>query len=116
MKDQDVPLHKWERIQAELDRTRQELDQSRADCTKWVEELNRANQDFCRKVAEAEHLRAWGSRRDEEMQHQAKLAMEARLERDELKANNRYQKGYGDGYAFALSDAWKKLNELPPRG
>ena len=25
MKDQDIPLHKWERIQAELDRTRAEL-------------------------------------------------------------------------------------------
>jgi len=33
-----------------------------------------------------------------------------------LKTNNRYQKGYGDGYAFALSDMRKKLNELPPRG
>lgn len=36
--------------------------------------------------AEVERLRAWGSRRDEEMQHQAKLAMEARGERDQLRA------------------------------
>ena len=28
MKDQDIPLHKWERIQAELDRTRLELKES----------------------------------------------------------------------------------------
>jgi predicted nucleic acid-binding Zn-ribbon protein len=116
MKNQDIPLHKHERIQAELDRTRKELQQSRADCAKLVDELNRANQDFCRKSIEAEHLRAWGSRRDEEMQHQAKLAMESRAECDDLKSNNRYQKGYGDGYASAVDDMRKKLTELPPIG
>jgi hypothetical protein len=67
MKDQDIPLHKWERIQAELDRTRKAL---------------------------------------EEAKHELAL----------FKVNNRYQKGYGDGYAFAVDDMRKKLTELPPRG
>ena len=63
----DIPLHKWERIQAELDRTRKEL---------------------------------------EEVHHTIAL----------FRANNRYQKGYGDGYAFAVDDMRKKITKLPPRG
>lgn len=45
-----------------------------------------------------------------------KYVSELRTELNDLKANNRYQKGYGDGYAFAVDDARKKLAELPKRG
>jgi hypothetical protein len=77
----DIPLHKWERIQSELEATRHQ------------------SQEMAR---EAVLLR--------------KALEEAKHELVLFKSNNRYQKGYGDGYAFAVDDMRKKLTELPPRG
>jgi hypothetical protein len=57
--------------------------------------------EFARTLERDLHaMRVWGSRRDEEMQHQAKLAMEARGERDQLKSDNenlRKLVGWTDG-------------------
>ena len=65
---------------------------------------------------ERDQLKAELADRTTRLHEVAKELEDANHELALFRANNRYQKGYGDGYAFALSDARKKLTELPPRG
>lgn len=48
--NEDIPLHKWQRVQAELDRDRKELEQAR----RTIEILTHANRGLAERLREAE--------------------------------------------------------------
>ena len=71
--EHDTPMHKWERIEAQLERVWPELKESNE--TNLV--LQRSQMDLCQErdwlKAELEHLRTWASKTHDELQHQSQL-------------------------------------------